>query len=87
MLNHRRSNFPLEFQKCLVLHATNYAHLAKAMERRGYKVSKQFLCQMGTGARSVPPLQLARICETLNVPEDQRKALHLAACRDIGFYV
>lgn len=83
----RRQNFPLEFQKVLVLKQSNYTHLAKAMERRGYKVSKAFLCQMGTGVRAVPALQLDRICDTLLLSEDQRRALSVAACRDNGFHV
>jgi len=79
--------FPLAFQKILVLKQTNYTHLAKAMERRGYKLTKQFLCQIGTGSRSVPSLQLQRICETLRLNEEERRVLNLAACRDNGFYV
>ncbi len=82
-----RNNFPLEFQKMLVLKQTNYAHLSKAMERRGYRLSKQFLCQIGTGVRSVPALQLGRICETLALAENEKRILHQAACRDQGFFV
>jgi hypothetical protein len=78
-------SFPLEFQKMLVLKSTNYQHLSKAMERRGFKLSKQFLHAMGTGARSVPPGQLKRICDTLHCTIDERKTLALAAVRDLGF--
>ncbi len=81
------SHFPLEFQKVLVLKSTNYAHLAKAMERRGYRATKQFIWQFGTGARAVPSLQLNRICETLQLDEDQKRALHRAACIDQGYFV
>ena len=77
--------FPLELQKLMVLKSTNYQHLAKSMERKGYKVSKQFLHAMGMGYRSVPPIQLKRICDTLNCTKEERKILTLAAVRDIGF--
>lgn len=83
----KRQNFPPQFQKLLDSHQSSLTHLAKAMERRGYRLSKQFLCQIGTGARAVPSLQLRRICETLMVSDEERKALNLAACRDNGFYV
>lgn len=82
-----RTHFPVEFQKVLVLKSTTYTHLSKAMERRGYKLSKQFLCQIGTGARAVPALQLNRICETLALDEDSKKLLNIAACRDNGFFL
>jgi DNA-binding Xre family transcriptional regulator len=83
----KRSEFPLEFQRILIVKQSNYTHLGKAMERRGYTITKQFLCQLGTGVRPVPALQLSRICEVLGCNEEQRKALALAACRDNGFYV
>lgn len=83
----KRANFPTEFQKILILKSTNYTHLEKAMARRGYSLSKQFICQMALGNRSVPALQLHRICDTLQCSEEERRALHLAACRDNGFYV
>jgi len=79
--------FPLEFQKMLVLKSTNYQHLSKAMERKGYKLSKQFLHQMGTGKRAVPPGQLLKICDTLRLNADEKRILALAAVRDLGFPV
>ena len=87
MLNSKRSQFPLEFQKMLVLKSTNFQHLSKAMERKGYRLTKQFLWQIGTGKRGVPPKTLHRICETLKCSEDERRALALAACRDSGYFV
>jgi len=71
----------------LVLKSTNYQHLAKSMERKGYRISKQFLHAMGTGMRSVPPGQLKRICDTLQCTKDEKRILTLAAVRDIGFEV
>lgn len=82
-----RTSFPLEFQKILVLKQTNYTHLAKALERRGYRLSKQFLCQMGNGSRRVPSIQLNRVCDTLGCSADERRVLSLAACRDDGFLI
>jgi DNA-binding Xre family transcriptional regulator len=82
-----RSSFPIEFQKVLVLKSTNYTHLCKAMERRGYRLSKQFLHQIGTGKVAVPALQLNRICETLQCSEDEKRNLSVAACRDNGFFL
>lgn len=82
-----RTLFPLEFQKVLVAKQSNYAHLAKAMSRRGYRASKQFLGMLGMGQRRVPAEQLKRVCETLQLTEGERRRLHVAACIDMGFDV
>lgn len=82
-----RQAFPLEFQRVIILQETDYAHLSKAMARRGYRLSKQFIGQIAAGKRNVPPLQLRRICETLTLVESDRKTLALAACRDMGYEV
>lgn len=83
----QRNSFPLEFQKVILLKETDYAHLSKAMARRGYRLSKQFIGQIASGARKCPAEQLRRISETLQLDEYQRKLLSLAACRDMGYEV
>jgi hypothetical protein len=80
-----RAVFPLEFQKLLVLKGTNNAYLQKAMAKRGYRVSKQFIGHMANGHRRVPVQQLRRMCETLACSEDEARRLHRAACIDMGF--
>jgi len=82
-----RNEFPREFAKLLVLRQTNRSHLAKAMERRGYRLSKQFLSQIANGIRSVPAVQLERIADTLALTSDEKITLSRAACRDQGYDV
>lgn len=86
MLNGRH-HFPLELQKLLIAKQSSYTHLAKAMERRGYAITKQFLSQIGKGIRPVPVEQLRRICETLGCDDAERHTLHRAACRDQGYEI
>lgn len=64
---------------------SDYAHLAKAMARRGYRVSKQFIGMLALGQRRVPAQQLSRMCETLELTDVERRRLHKAACLDMGF--
>lgn len=80
-----RNNFPLEFQKALVSRETDQAGLLRAMERRGYRVTKQFMNMMARGERRVPANQLRKICEVLQLSEQDRHRLHLAAARDCGY--
>ena len=80
-----RALFPLEFQKILVLKGTNNAYLQKAMARRGYRVTKQFIGLLANGHRRVPAQQLNRMCETLGCSRDEARRLHRAACIDAGF--
>ena len=82
-----RNAFPLEFQKVIILKETDYAHLSKAMARRGYRLSKQMIGQIAAGHRKCPALQLQRIAETLGLDEFTRKQLALATCRDMGYEV
>ena len=77
--------FPLEFQKALVNHEMDYARLSKAMMRRGYRLSKQFIGMLANGSRCATPESLKRICETLQANEWERKNLHLAAAKDYGY--
>jgi hypothetical protein len=83
----QRISFPIEFQKALVARETDYSHLAQAMYKRGYRLSKQAISQFGTGKRRVPPIQLVRMCETLGLTDLERKNLHRAACRDQGYEI
>lgn len=78
-------NFPREFQKVLISGQIDNAGLAKAMTKRGFRISKQFIGQMISGKRKCPPRQLKRICETLLLDEFSRKQLHRAAAIDYGF--
>jgi hypothetical protein len=80
-----RALFPLEFQKLLVIKGTNNAHLQKAMARRGYRVTKQFIGLLANGYRRVPAQQLKRMCETLSCTREEAQRLHRAACIDMGF--
>ena len=77
--------FPLEFQKALVNHEMDYARLAKAMNRHGYKLSKQFLGMIGSGKRNATPETMRRICEVMQCPELERRTLHIAAAKDVGY--
>lgn len=83
----QRNIFPLEFQKALTARQSNYNHLAKAMQRRGYRASKQFIGMLGLGQRRVPPEQLKRMCEALQLTEVEKLRLHRAACLDMGFEI
>jgi len=87
MPNGKRHHLPLELQKVLIAKQSNYTHLAKAMERRGYPITKQFLSQIGKGIRPAPVVQLKRICETLGCDELERLMLHRAACKDQGYEI
>lgn len=82
-----RHMFPLEFQKVMVVKETDYTRLSKAMARRGYRLSKQFIGAMALGHRKVPSGQLIRMCEVLELDETERRRLHKAACLDQGFDV
>lgn len=82
-----RAHFPVELGKLLNAKDSNFTHLAKAMERRGYPVSKQFVFQIGTGGRAVPVDRLKQICETLMLDEFERVRLHRAACLDRGYEI
>ena len=82
-----RHIFPLEFQKMLVVKHLNYEHLAKAMARRGHRLSKQFICMIATGTRPVPVGQLKKICESMELTEVERQRLHRAVCLDDGFEI
>ena len=77
--------FPLEFQKALVSRESDYARLSKAMSKRGYRLSKQFIGMMALGNRRVPAEQLRRMCEVLRLDQDERRKLHTAAAKDYGF--
>lgn len=57
------------------------------MSKRGYGISRQFIQQLATGNRRVPPDQLRKICETLELDETERRVLHVAAARDYGFEI
>lgn len=81
----KRHCFPIEFQKALISRETDAANLTKEMVKRGYRVSKQFMSFMATGARRVPAEQLRRICEVLKLDEAERRILHRAAAIDYGF--
>ena len=83
----RRLEFPLEFQKALIAKNYDYAYLSRAMERRGYRLSQQFIGQIALGQRKIPALQLQRISEVLELNRDERVRLHTAACRDMGYEV
>ena len=83
--NGKRHCFPLEFQKALVSKETDATNLARDMTKRGYRISKQFLCFMATGDRRVPAEQLRRMCEVLQLDEVERLRLHRAAAIDYGF--
>jgi len=80
-------HFPLEFQKALVNHEMDDARLARAMGRRGYGITKQFLGQVRNGLRNVSPESLRRICETLQCDEMERGKLHTAAARYVGYEI
>ena len=83
--NGKRYCFPLEFGKVLVSRETDGTNLARLMCKRGYRISKQFVCFMASGDRRVPPEQLNRICEVLHLDETERLRLHRAAAIDYGF--
>ena len=86
LLNHITSmNFPREFQKVLIASQLDNSGLAKAMTRRGFRISKQFIGMIASGKRNCPPRQLKRICETLLLDEFSRKQLHRAAAIDYGY--
>jgi hypothetical protein len=80
-----RHLFPLEFQKIMVLRESTYDRLAKAMGKRGYRISKQFIGMLALGQRRVPAQQLKRMCEVLELDQLARQRLHKAACIDMGF--
>jgi len=81
----KRYCFPLEFQKALVARQMDYARTARAMNKRGYPVSKQYIGMLGGGQRNAPPEQVRRICEVLGLADDERKQLHKAAAIDVGY--
>ena len=81
----KRHVFPIEFQKALISRETDATNLARDMTKRGYRISKQFLCFMAAGDRRVPSEQLRRICEVLQLDEAERMKLHKAAAIDYGF--
>ena len=83
----KRECFPKELAKVMVLKEVSQVGLTKAFERRGYRISKQFINQIATGRRSVPSLQLKRICDVLDLDDYQRVELGRAACRDQGYTV
>ena len=87
MQQQQRYMFPLEFQKALVSKGMDYAHLSRAMSHRGYRLSKQFIGQLALGQRRVPPEQLKRICETLELDIPMRRTLARAACLDQGYEI
>jgi len=82
-----RHMFPLEFQKALIQREVTYDRLAKAMGKRGYRISKQFIGMLALGQRRVPATQLKRMCETLELDEVAKLRLHKAACIDMGFEI
>ena len=79
--------FPLEFQKVLISKETDYANLSKRMARKGFRLSKQFIGQIALGQRPPPPLQLRRICDTLELDSMARQMLSRAACLDQGYEI
>ena len=79
--------FPREFQKVLVSHAMDYSSLAKAMTEKGYRITKQFIGFMGSGAKKVPPEQLRRICKTMKATDEERIVLSRSAAIDYGFEI
>lgn len=79
--------FPRELQKAMLAKNMERSYLLKAMERRGYRITRQFLEQMATGTRKVPIGQLRRIAEVLGLSDSERRLLHIAACRDMGYEV
>ena len=80
-----RVNFPVEFQKALIAKETDQASLVRAMERKGHRITKQFLNDLARGQKRVPGFQLQKICETLQLDEFERRRLHWAAALDAGF--
>ena len=83
----RRHCFPLEFQKVLISRESDYARLSRTMSKRGYRLSKQFIGAMGIGTRRVPPEQLRKMCEVLQLDELERLRLNRAAAMDYGFEI
>jgi hypothetical protein len=81
----KRHCFPVEFQKALISRETDQTNLARAMTKRGYRISKQFMSFMANGDRRVPAEQLRRMCEVLQLDEVERLKLHKAAAIDYGF--
>ena len=79
--------FPVEFQKALVSKECDQAMVVKAMCRRGYRISKQFLNMIATGSRRVPGAQLKKISEVMGLDEEQRRRLHRAAAIDAGYEI
>ena len=83
--NGKRHCFPIEFAKALVSRETDQANLQRTMAKRGYRVSKQFIGALANGDRRVPAEQLRRMCEVLQLDENERLRLHRAAAIDYGF--
>ena len=80
-----RVHFPVEFQKALINKETDQAGLVRSMERKGHRITKQFLNDLARGHKRVPGFQLQKICETLQLDEFERRRLHWAAALDAGF--
>lgn len=85
LMHEKRHCFPLEFAKALISKETDGTNLAKAMTKRGYRISKQFIGFMANGDRRVPAEQLKRMCEVLQLDHIERLKLHRAAAIDYGF--
>lgn len=82
-----RMNFPREFQKVLIAGQLDNAGLTRAMTKRGFRVTKQFIGLIANGKRRCTPRQINRICETLLLDEFSRRQLHRAAAIDYGYEI
>ena len=83
--NGKRHCFSIELAKALISRETDQTNLARAMTKRGYRISKQFIGAIANGERRVPAEQLRRMCEVLQLDEVERLRLHRAAAIDYGF--
>lgn len=79
--------FPPEFQRTLVECQAGHAGLYRDMLGKGHRISRQFIWAIGNGKKKVPPLQLKRICDTLDVSKMVRRKLNRAAAEDYGFEI
>ena len=80
-----RTRFPELFQRLLVAKETTQANIVRSIAHQGYRISRQFMSLIAKGERSVPPLQLARICEALKLEPNEQAELHRAAAIDHGY--
>ena len=82
-----RPRFPALFQRILVAKETTQSNIVRAIAHKGYRLSRQFMSLIANGQRSVPPLQLQRICEALELDSAERADLHRAAALDHGYEI